>query len=361
MKRKRRLIGIAVAIILPLGVIAIVAVQQIRKPFYVPGHVRSQTNLRSSLEPPPQTDEGFWTVEQEVHLVFEAYGQGPAVLVVHGGPAIPYSEPWSGLASLQKDFRFYYYHQRGCGRSTRPCDRFDGNYYANLQALEQTLGLGAQIADIERIRRILGQEKMTLIGHSFGGFLAALYATEFPERVEKLVLVAPAGLLSTPVGDRDLFTQTRAALAEHRREAFDALLERYLDFGGIFNRSENELADLHYEVGQYILEAMQIENSQVAKEQCGGWAAFACYFSIGLDHDYRAAISEIGTPTLIVYGQDDQLALSGSRSYSLIPNSQFRQIAKSDTFVGHNVYADAPIAFAEALKEFLFSAEQAHP
>lgn len=36
-----------------------------------------------------------------------------------------------------------------------------------------------------------GLEKFTLIGHSMGGYLAALYALRHPQRVEKLILASP--------------------------------------------------------------------------------------------------------------------------------------------------------------------------
>lgn len=42
--------------------------------------------------------------------------------------------------------------------------------------------------------RKLGLEKFDLVGHSFGGMVAAEYAAAFPERVRSLVLIAPLGL-----------------------------------------------------------------------------------------------------------------------------------------------------------------------
>lgn len=39
-----------------------------------------------------------------------------------------------------------------------------------------------------------------LVGHSYGGWMAALYALEFPERLDKLVLLAPQGVLRFPLG-----------------------------------------------------------------------------------------------------------------------------------------------------------------
>jgi pimeloyl-ACP methyl ester carboxylesterase len=44
------------------------------------------------------------------------------------------------------------------------------------------------------VLRKLGLEKFALVGHSFGGMVAAEYAAAFPERVSSLVLIAPLGL-----------------------------------------------------------------------------------------------------------------------------------------------------------------------
>ena len=41
---------------------------------------------------------------------------------------------------------------------------------------------------------VLGIDKVTVVGHSFGGGVAMQFAYQFPERTERLVLVAPGGL-----------------------------------------------------------------------------------------------------------------------------------------------------------------------
>ncbi|KAI8909128.1 alpha/beta-hydrolase [Gorgonomyces haynaldii] len=51
---------------------------------------------------------------------------------------------------------------------------------------------------LEQWREKVGLEKMVLCGHSLGGYLSTAYALKYPERVEKLVLISPAGVPPRP-------------------------------------------------------------------------------------------------------------------------------------------------------------------
>ena len=132
------------------------------KPLYEPGMVRGGKNLRASLTPPAQAgDASFWNVEKDISLFHFSDGTGKSVLVVHGGPGYPIHNPLPGLRLLSANYKFIYYDQRGCGKSARPFDRFSSsNFFENAKVLDRTLGLGAQVADMERIRRIIGEERM---------------------------------------------------------------------------------------------------------------------------------------------------------------------------------------------------------
>src|SRR5260221_6027950 len=77
--------------------------------------------------------------------------------------------------------------------------------------------------------RRLGLDRFDLVGHSFGGMLAAEYAALFPERVRKLVLIDPLGLWrdDAPVTDFIYVTPDRQAeliLGEADSEAARKLL-----------------------------------------------------------------------------------------------------------------------------------------
>jgi len=258
---------------------------------------------------------------------------------------------------LAKDHKVVCYDQRGCGRSTRPFDRFSSkNYYANMKALEQTLGIGAQIADIERIRRILGEEKLILVGHSFGGFLAAMYAAEFPERVEALVLVAPAGVLVLPDEKGGVFEQIREHLPSETKPEYDAFLKDYLDFGSVFSKSEAELAKMNHRIGQFDLAAAGVTGKGAeakVPEDNGGWMVQALYFSMGRWHDYRPALKQVQARTLILHGEADVVPQRVSQMYADCLSNSRLHILKNGRASGHFPFADQPETFASVVNDFL--------
>jgi proline iminopeptidase len=346
--------SIVVAILAVAGIGGYFLYQSFTGPMYQPGMVRAEKDLRAPLEAPTQPDEpGVWLVEPDIRLHYFTSGEGKPVLVLHGGPGYPYLKPWSGLEGLTKDFRFHYYDQRGCGQSTRPLDTFTSkNSYENMIALNKTLGLGAQVADVERIRRILGVEKITLIGHSFGGFIAALYAAEFPERVEKLVLVAPADMLVMPQASGGLFPLIRERLPESRRAEYDAFMKEYLGFQNLFGKSEADLIAMNDRLGQYYAVAYPGASQMGSVEQgrSGGWMVWGIYLSLGQHHDYRAAMKSTAFPVLILHGADDLQTEETTRQYlGIYPNAEFAVIPGAT----HFMFEENAAEFGRAVKAFL--------
>lgn len=358
----RFLLGGAVAVLLLLVTGVVFLWQMMNAPMYSVGDAGDLMKSNEAIPHSAASSAGTWAVARGIELRHQSHGRGKPVLVLHGGPAIPHSGPWKGLAGLTDRYEFVYYHQRGCGESTRPFDRFEHrNTYRNIVKLESTLGLAEQIADIERIRVCSGQERLTLVGHSFGGFLATMYAAEFPERVEKLILVAPAGLIRTPSPETDLFELTAMSLDEADQVRFEELRSAYFDFAGHFGKSEAELAWLHLEVGVYILRAMGYESPELPHDKpdvlpsAGGWGAFAMYFSLGRQWDFSRAVSQIQVPTLVITGADDRLAKPGTQQYAMIESAEFVELTTEDqgAQAGHNVFDEVPVAFGDAVAAFL--------
>ncbi len=323
------------------------------QPLYQPGMVREGGNLRAPLTPPAQTgDPDFWQVESDIQLYHFSEGEGRNVLIIHGGPGMPFRQPLAGFEPLTADYRFHYYDQRGCGKSTRPIDRFEStNMYENMTKLDQTLGLGAQIADIERIRRLLGDEKLILVGHSWGGFLASLYAAEFPEQVEALILISPATALVMPQQEKDLFDTVRERLPESQRAEYDAFMKDYMDFNKLFTRSEDDLIAMDTHFGEYYVSVVDVaETAMPPQGEPGGWMSWGMYVSMGQSHDYRNALKTVTAPVLVLHGADDLQSEAASRQYAdLFPNSTFTVIENAS----HFSFNQQPEIFAETVSAFL--------
>lgn len=355
MKRKLIVTGSILAVLLIVGGAAFWWMTL--QPLYTPGMVSRNENLRSPLVPPAQTaDPDYWQMESDINLYHFANGTGRNVLIVHGGPGMPFREPMAGLEPLTGEYRFHYYDQRGCGKSTRPFDRLESqNMVENMTLLDKTLGLGAQVADIERIRQILGEEKLIIIGHSWGGFLSSLYAAEFPDRVEKLILISPANMLVMPQPDQesDLFASVRTRLPKEKLAEYDAFMKDYMDFSQLFKRSEADLIAMDAKFGLYYMSVMDVPDEKLIEQgEPGGWMTWGMYISMGQRHDYRPLMRKVTAPVLVIHGTEDLQSEEASRLYSdTFPNARFETISDAS----HFSFQEQPVDFFRIINEFLNS------
>lgn len=114
-------------------------------------------------------------------LYVETYGlpDKQAVLYLHGGPGeMCYDFSYHQAHRLQDSFYLIMIDQRGAGRSEVI---HDGESFRLVDIVE----------DCEELRKILNIDCWSLIGHSFGGFLALLYATMYPTSLHKIIFEGP--------------------------------------------------------------------------------------------------------------------------------------------------------------------------
>ena len=111
-------------------------------------------------------------------------GAKPAVFL-HGGPGGGFSPAHRRQFDPAK-YDLILFDQRGCGKST-PYASLDNNTTWDL------------VADIERLREMIGADKWLVFGGSWGSTLALAYAQTHPKRVSELVV-------------RGIYTLTRAEL-----------------------------------------------------------------------------------------------------------------------------------------------------
>ena len=118
----------------------------------------------------------------DVSLVYETEGKGDVVILLAGGPGVtPYSVKYV-FDKVSKDHEAVLLHQRGTGKTKLP------------KADAEHLSLPAFIDDVDAVRQELHADKVTLIGHSWGGMLAMAYTGEHPDRVSHLILMDSGGV-----------------------------------------------------------------------------------------------------------------------------------------------------------------------
>jgi pimeloyl-ACP methyl ester carboxylesterase len=111
-------------------------------------------------------------------IVFRSAGEGPVLLLVHGlaGSSATWKHVFGRLAHR---FTVVAPDLLGQGESDRPHSEYSLGTYANT---------------LRDLLDALGHARATVIGQSFGGGVALQLAYQFPERCERLVLVASGGM-----------------------------------------------------------------------------------------------------------------------------------------------------------------------
>lgn len=130
-------------------------------------------------------DAGMLDAGDSNHIYWEVCGSpaGKPAVIFHGGPGSGCVPGWRRYFNPAA-YRVLLFDQRGCGRSTPHASDPGVDLAANT-----THHL---IADIERLRKLLGIERMLVVGGSWGSTLALAYAERFPEHVSEMVLFSVA-------------------------------------------------------------------------------------------------------------------------------------------------------------------------
>lgn len=256
----------------------------------------------------------------------------PPLVMLHGGPGADsrYLRPQlDKLAALGAGRRLVYYDQRGAERS--PLD--DGVAAG---------GYAVQVEDLDAVRSFLGLPKLSLCGYSWGGLLALLYATRFPERVARLLLISPA---PTHHAFRAQLAQNMAA--SPARPAVVALRQELLgDLQGVdaatLRQRRFALAVSGYFVDpRRALELTPFRVQQRLEEAI--WRSLA-------DYDLRPQLPRLAeVPALIVHGRQDVIPLASAEETAALLGARLVRLDGC----GHVPYIEAAQPLFTAADEFL--------
>lgn len=258
-------------------------------------------------------------------LHFESDGTGPPWMVVHGGLGVDHLIYRRTLVPLADSFRVVLFDQRGNGRST-PVD-------LATVTIEQLADDVAALADT------LGLDRFSVLGHSYGGFVAQEFALRHPGRLDRLVLVAttPGGLGASESPDDDqgppppdeLLSLLAAPPATD--EEMGAMMYRLLPF--YFPKADAESIAALFEGTVFRAGVLR-----------RGFEVLSRWSSVD-------RLGSIAAPTLVLVGSHDVFT-SVPQSFRIS-----RRIPDATTLVfehsGHFPWIEEPDAFFAALRDWL--------
>src|SRR6185437_1400605 len=167
------------------------------------------------------------------------------------------------------------------------------------------------------------------LGSSFGGFLAAEFAIRFADRVKKLVLAAPAGIMQSSTRVLDQYIMS--ALYPTHDNALRAFKEMAFDPNIV---TEETVKDF--------INRMRLPNAK--------YAFMSTLLGIRDSPKLMDRLSKISASTLFIWGDNDNMIpIQYAKEYDKIIDSRIIVVKNC----GHTPYIEKPIEITEAILDFL--------
>ena len=268
-----------------------------------------------------------------VELAYVDVGQGPPLVLVHGLGS--WMDFWAhNVDALAERHRVLVVDLPGYGRSGRPEAPYTPPWYAEV---------------LVGFLDALQVDTAVFVGHSMGGQISLTTALDHPDRVEALILAAPAGI--------ETFEPGAAAWMKAYWHEARALEPGEQALRATFSQQVFRHLDPHAES---LLEARV---RMTGTEAFAGTSVAVSRNIAGmLDHPVAHRLGELEAPTLVVFGAEDRMipnpVFTGGRAETVgrtaaaaMPHATLVMIDDA----GHTVHHDQPDAFHDAVLDFLGS------
>jgi proline iminopeptidase len=285
---------------------------------------------------PPPRESGF-TTSTDVPLYWCAYGSpnAPRLLVLHGGPGAHHDYLLPQMLRLGDQHDLLFYDQRGGGRS-----KTDSRVPVTWRT---------QVEDLDHVIGEFAIDPLTVVGYSWGGLLAMLFAIEsaagrVEHRPTRLVLIDPA-----PVS-RTLRRHFEAEFNRRQETPEIVRLREQLAASGLRERDVEAYRQRAFElsVAGYFYDphaAVDLTPFRVV-----GRVQQSVWDSLG-DFDLLAPgqLDSVSVPALIVHGREDPIPLASSEGAAKALGAKLVVLDQC----GHVPYVEQPDALFAAIEGFL--------
>ena len=277
----------------------------------------------------PEFDE--WQIELHGRrVIYRVAGSGPPVVLIHG--MLNSSSHWRSVAlNLAAEYTVVAPDLIGHGDSAAP----RGDY-----------SLGAHAASIRDLLAAIGIDRATIVGHSLGGGVAMQFFYQFPQRVERLVLISSGGL------GREVSPLLRTAALPGMSALLSLTIHPRLV--GRLSEAGRRLRERGTSAGVYL---QAIARALRPLENADARGAFLHTLRSVIDvHGQRVAATDRlylleSIPTLIVWGErDNTIPIEHGRlAHDAIPRSSFRTLP----LAAHFPHLEDPDGLSALLRAFI--------
>lgn len=268
-------------------------------------------------------------------ISYRVFGSGNTLLVINGGFGRD-SFGFETLAQqLAKEHRVILFDRRGLGRSALHNNQKEQHTFEKLGA------------DLELLRDAVAVDSWDVLGHSFGGMLAAYYASVYPDRVNKLVLSSSSGI-DLRLFDQAAHTHIKARLSDTDKKEIEELETRHKQGDkdpGIQERFTQIIARAYV----YEDEHAPIISSWIARSdpQVGRWITEDLK---RIEFDVAPQLRTFHKPALVLHGEYDVMPRTISEYiHQTLPSSELVVLPN----IGHYGWIEDPQAYQYFVLGFL--------
>lgn len=275
------------------------------------------------------------TASSDLPLYWCSYGleSSSRLLVLHGGPGAHHDYLLPQMLRLADAHELLFYDQRGGGRS-----RTDD---------PSPITWRTQVGDLASVVHELNVRPLTLVGYSWGGLLALLYALECRTHHEfvsprRLILIDPAPLSTAfrTVFDAEFAQRQQGEAVKRMRDA--------LTSSGLRERDPVAYRQRVFELSVAGYFADPANAHDLTPFRVTGRVQQSVWESLG-DFDLLPLLSDLQLPTLIVHGWRDPIPVDSSLAAARAMSARFVVLEAS----GHVPYVEQPDALFGAIAQFL--------
>jgi len=304
----------------------------------------------------PRDSTQYWnllTGSKIAYTLIEGKGakKTSPIIYLHGGPGgYIYSKNIEILGKLSElGYDVYLYDQIGSGFSER------------LEKVNEYTA-DRHRKDLEEIVTLLGAKKVNLIGQSWGGALAVLFAADNIEKVDKLIFTCPGAI--KPANDElekvmpPDSLQLKKAYNPNAKATAIAFNPRYISIGvwarffGKKLASDKEADSYLTKLATVFTKGLVYDSTKALAEEGGA----GCYSNLNTSVSYgkltdpRIKLKNSKIPILVLKGQYDNIAWGYTNEYlDLFTNNKLKIIPNS----GHDIFVEQSEIYLNEIISFL--------